>query len=86
MCSCAPWARPRPGATRRARATSRPCAPSSAPICRSRTPEAAFQQLRHAAGERRVALLCFEADACGCHRSILADRLAREDGAEVTNL
>ena len=48
--------------------------------------EAAFQQLRHAAGERRVALLCFEADACGCHRSILADRLAREDGAEVTNL
>nr|WP_312162231.1 DUF488 domain-containing protein [Brevundimonas diminuta] len=37
--------------------------------------EAAFQQLRHAAGERRVALLCFEADACGCHRSILADRL-----------
>lgn len=48
--------------------------------------EAAFQRLRHAAGEKRVALLCFEADACGCHRAVLADRLAREDGAEVTNL
>lgn len=48
--------------------------------------EAAFQQLRHVAGEKRVALLCFEADACGCHRAVLADRLAREDGAEVTNL
>jgi len=48
--------------------------------------EAAFQQLRHVAGEKRVALLCFEAEACGCHRAVLADRLAREDGAEVTNL
>jgi len=48
--------------------------------------EAAFQQLRHVAGEKRVALLCFEADACGCHRAVLADRLAREDGVEVMNL
>jgi len=48
--------------------------------------EAAFQHLRHVAGEKRVALLCFEAEACGCHRAVLADRLAREDGAEVTNL
>ena len=48
--------------------------------------EAAFQQLRHVAGERRVALLCFEADVCGCHRAVLADRLAREDGVEVVNL
>ena len=48
--------------------------------------EAAFQQLRHVAGEKRVALLCFEADACGCHRAVLADRLAREDGAEVVDL
>lgn len=48
--------------------------------------EAAFQQLRHVAGEKRVALLCFEAEACGCHRAVLADRLAREDGAEVVDL
>ncbi|WEK58091.1 MAG: DUF488 domain-containing protein [Candidatus Brevundimonas phytovorans] len=48
--------------------------------------EAAFQQLRHVAGEKRVALLCFEAEACGCHRAVLADRLAREDGVEVVDL
>lgn len=48
--------------------------------------EAAFQLLRHVAGEKRVALLCFEAEVCGCHRAVLADRLAREDGAEVVNL
>jgi uncharacterized protein (DUF488 family) len=48
--------------------------------------EAAFQQLRHVASEKRVALLCFEAEACGCHRAVLADRLAREDGVEVVNL
>lgn len=48
--------------------------------------EAAFQNLRHVAGQKRVALLCFEAEACGCHRAVLADRLAREDGAEVVDL
>lgn len=48
--------------------------------------EAAFQNLRHVAGQKRVALLCFEAEACGCHRAILADRLAREDGVEVVDL
>ena len=30
--------------------------------------EAAFQQLRALAGEKRAALLCFEADHAGCHR------------------
>jgi len=48
--------------------------------------ETAFQNLRHVAEQKRVALLCFEAEACGCHRAILADRLAREDGAEVVDL
>ena len=48
--------------------------------------EAAFQNLRHVAGQKRVALLCFEAEACGCHRAILADRLSREDGVEVVDL
>ena len=48
--------------------------------------EAAFQQLRHAAGERRVALLCFEADHAGCHRAVLAERLSAETGAAVVDL
>jgi uncharacterized protein (DUF488 family) len=51
-------------------------------------PEAvlAFQQLKTVAGERRVALLCFEADHAGCHRAVLAERLQAEDGLEVVNL
>ncbi len=43
-------------------------------------------QLRALAAERRVALLCFEADHAGCHRAVLAERLAAEDGFEVVNL
>jgi len=48
--------------------------------------EAAFQQLRALASEKRTALLCFEADHAGCHRAVLAERLAGEDGFEVVNL
>jgi len=48
--------------------------------------EAQFQMLRTLAGEQRVALLCFEAEAGGCHRAILAERLAAEDGATVVDL
>ncbi|MGV3578817.1 DUF488 domain-containing protein [Brevundimonas sp.] len=43
-------------------------------------------QLRTLAGEKRVALLCFEADHSGCHRAVLAERLSAEDGFEVVNL
>lgn len=43
-------------------------------------------QLKGLARERRVALLCFEADYAGCHRAVLAERLAAEDGFEVVNL
>jgi uncharacterized protein (DUF488 family) len=43
-------------------------------------------RLKALAGERRVALLCFEADHAGCHRAVLAERLAAEDGFEVVNL
>lgn len=46
----------------------------------------AYEQLRGLAREKRVALLCFEADHAGCHRAVLAERLAREDGVEVVNL
>lgn len=48
--------------------------------------EAAFQQLRALAAEKRTALLCFEADHAGCHRAVLAERLASDDGFEVVNL
>lgn len=49
-------------------------------------PAAAFEQLRVLAAGRPTALLCFEADHEGCHRSALAGRLAAEDGFEVVNL
>lgn len=50
------------------------------------TSETAFQQLRELAREKKTALLCFEADHAGCHRAVLAERLAKEDGFEVVNL
>lgn len=46
----------------------------------------AFEQLRELARARKTALLCFEADHAGCHRSVLAERLRAEDGFEVVNL
>ena len=51
-------------------------------------PEAQIQleQLKALAAEKRVAMLCFEADHAGCHRAVLAERLAAEDGFEVINL
>jgi uncharacterized protein (DUF488 family) len=43
-------------------------------------------QLKALAGEKRVALLCFEADHAGCHRAVLAEQISAEDGFEVVNL
>lgn len=48
--------------------------------------QAEYERLKSLAGERRVALLCFEADHAGCHRAVLAERLADEAGASVVNL
>lgn len=48
--------------------------------------EAEYQRLKALVEEKRVALLCFEADHAGCHRAILAERLATDDGVEVVNL
>lgn len=45
-----------------------------------------LEQLRALAGERRVAMLCFEADHAGCHRAVLAEQLAAGGGFEVVNL
>jgi len=38
------------------------------------------------AAARKAALLCFEADAAGCHRTIVAERLREALGIEVVNL
>jgi uncharacterized protein (DUF488 family) len=50
---------------------------------------AAQLQLAKAAGiaaERKTALLCYEADAAGCHRRILAERIRAATGIDVQDL
>lgn len=37
-------------------------------------------------GDKKVALLCYEADAAGCHRTILANRICDALGCEIENL
>ncbi|MFI4976794.1 MAG: DUF488 family protein [Caulobacterales bacterium] len=51
-------------------------------------PEAqlALAQAGEIAGERPAALLCYEADPAGCHRSIVAERLARSTGVQIEHL
>jgi uncharacterized protein (DUF488 family) len=41
---------------------------------------------REIAKERKAALLCYEADAAGCHRAIVAERLCEELGCRIENL
>jgi uncharacterized protein (DUF488 family) len=36
--------------------------------------------------DKNVALLCYEADAAGCHRTILANRICEALGCEIENL
>jgi uncharacterized protein (DUF488 family) len=52
------------------------------------TPEAqtAYARLEALSRETRVALLCFEADAAGCHRRALTEQLAQATGAEIVDL
>lgn len=52
------------------------------------TPEAALalEQAHDEVGRRHAALLCYEADAGGCHRAIVAERLIERGGQEVRNL
>ncbi|WP_395672543.1 DUF488 family protein [Phenylobacterium sp.] len=38
------------------------------------------------AREKTTALLCYEADACGCHRAIVAERICEAIAFEVENL
>ncbi|MDO9474200.1 MAG: DUF488 domain-containing protein [Caulobacter sp.] len=51
-------------------------------------PEAQFQlaEAEQIAAGRPAALLCFEADACGCHRRIVAERLNDKRPFEVIDL
>jgi uncharacterized protein (DUF488 family) len=52
------------------------------------TPEAglAFEQALAAASERRSALLCYEREAAGCHRSMLAERMIARIPFDIENL
>jgi len=43
-------------------------------------------QATEIARERRAALLCYEADAAGCHRAVVAERIREALGCEVVNL
>jgi uncharacterized protein (DUF488 family) len=38
------------------------------------------------AREKKTALLCYEADACGCHRTIVAGWICDDLGCEIENL
>jgi len=52
------------------------------------TPEAGLQmeQAIEAAADRPSALLCYEADAPGCHRTMLAERMLERTEFEVVDL
>ncbi len=52
------------------------------------TPEAlvALEQALEAAQGRPAALLCYERDAPGCHRAMLAERLVARAGFQVIDL
>ncbi len=45
-----------------------------------------FAQAAQIVADRPTALLCYEADAAGCHRRILADRLRAQLGCAVVDL
>lgn len=51
-------------------------------------PQAQLQlmQAGEIASERKSALLCYEAEACGCHRRIVAERLREKLGLEIEDL
>lgn len=50
------------------------------------TAHAALEQAVAESRTRRVCLLCLEADPHACHRSIVADMMRAETGAEVVHL
>lgn len=42
-----------------------------------------FEQLK---ADSPTTLVCFEADACGCHRAVIAERMASDEGFRIVNL
>jgi uncharacterized protein (DUF488 family) len=48
--------------------------------------QAQLAQAAALAAERRSALLCFEADARGCHRAVIAEHLHAASGCAVVDL
>jgi uncharacterized protein (DUF488 family) len=46
----------------------------------------AMEQALAAAGEKKSALLCYEAEAPGCHRSMLAERMIARHRFEIVDL
>ena len=50
------------------------------------SPSRTLARATELAGEKRVALLCYEAEACGCHRKIVADRIRESLACEVVDL
>lgn len=46
----------------------------------------ALEQALAAAGEKKAALLCYEKDAPGCHRAMLAERMIAREPFEVVDL
>jgi uncharacterized protein (DUF488 family) len=48
--------------------------------------QAELARATEVARERHAALLCFEADACGCHRAVVAERIRNTLGCEVVDL
>jgi len=46
----------------------------------------ALSEAAEVARNRRAALLCFEADAAGCHRRIVADLIRERIGATIVDL
>lgn len=49
-------------------------------------PQLELARAREIAAERKAALLCYEADHEGCHRSILARQMCDALGCEIENL
>jgi len=45
-----------------------------------------LEALRVLVAERKVALLCYEADAAGCHRTIVADAIAKHGNLSILHL
>src|SRR3954470_3730009 len=48
--------------------------------------EVAMEQILEAASGKRAALLCYEAEAAGCHRNMLAERMVARTPFEVVDL